>query len=446
MQKAINLALKKGATYCEINRLESEKTSLEFSNSKLREMSNSTALLYSIRVLKDGGWGNAFSLNYDVDRLVKEAMRNARPSNKTILDDVSIKQKFKTKIKEPLTFDIDEKFKAMSDYSKTHLPKQIKNTSVYYNDVIRKHEFCNSFGSELEFQDSICSGVVVSYASQGDKLESFFNNISRHGGFEIVKDFDKVIQDTSKTAVELLKAKPAKGGSFDVIVNPDLGGVFAHEAVGHACEADIVLSGGSALANRIGEEIGVNDLNIGDDGTFAGWGYCPFDSEGSLGQDTTLIQNGVLKGYLHTRDTASKMGVATTGNGRAQGLESKPIPRMTNTYIGKGDSNFDEMLSEIKNGYYLKGSYGGQVDTSLGEFLFNAKEGFLVQNGEIKQRVKGASILGNMLSTLKSIKLIGDDKIFHGGGACGKAGQYALTGEGSPHMLITDVTVGGQND
>jgi TldD protein len=162
-----------------------------------------------------------------------------------------------------------------------------------------------------------------------------------------------------------------------------------------------------------------------------------------LAQDTTLIEEGLLKGFLHSRETAKAMGKKPTGNGRAQDLENRPIPRMTNTYIKPGDSNFEEMLEEVKDGYYLKDSYGGQVDTTTGEFLFNAKEGFVIKDNAIAQRVKGASMLGSILKTLNSISAIGNDIKFHGGGACGKSGQYSLTGEGSPHLLLNNITVGG---
>ncbi|MCF7861088.1 TldD/PmbA family protein [Candidatus Woesearchaeota archaeon] len=444
MEDFIDKALEMGAEYCEINHSEVERTGIELSNKKVVDISDNKGLLYSARVLFNKGWGNAFSFSDDIDALIKEAIDNALPGNVKIEETKEVKRSFKFDVKKnPLDYGIEEKKDLIKGYFDDHKNSKIKNTSIHYSDAVKKHEFWNSFGSNLKLNDTVCSATVISYAQSNERMESYFDNLSEHGGLEILKGFESKVKACNKAVAEILNAKNAKGGKFNIVVDQGLAGVFAHEAVGHACEADIILSDNSVLKGMEGTKVGVDGLTIGDNGKLNNWGYCPYDSEGVIAQDTTLIEDGILKGFLHSRETAKVMGEEPTGNGRAQSLENRPIPRMTNTYIKPKDWHFDEMLEDVKNGYYLKDSYGGQVDTATGEFLFNAKEGFVIKNGIIAERVRGASMLGSILKTLNSIRAIGNDIQYHGGGACGKSGQYALTGEGSPHLLLDNITVGG---
>ena len=205
-----------------------------------------------------------------------------------------------------------------------------------------------------------------------------------------------------------------------------------------------MLQGGSVLREQMDKKIGSSSLNLVDDGTKEGlYGWVPVDDEGVLGQRTVLIQNGVLKNFLHSRETAARMNALPTGNGRGEALGCPVIPRMRCTYIENGDSSFEEMLKEMKNGYYLKGTAGGEVNPASGEFLFNAQYGFSVEKGELKEMVKGVSLNGLMLKTLPEIELIAKD-IFFSQGTCGKSGQGVPVSDGAPHMLLKEVRVGGQ--
>ena len=253
---------------------------------------------------------------------------------------------------------------------------------------------------------------------------------------------EEFVKESLDIATKLLSAKSAKGGSFPVIVDQKLGGVFAHEAIGHGCEADIVLAGGSVLKDKLNTKIGNDCINIIDDGSLQTNGWTPFDDDFVLGKKTFLVKNGILSGYLHNLETASLMKMEPTGNGRSQSLMHSVIPRMTTTYIGAGDSNFNEMLKGIKEGYYLKESFGGQVDTIKGEFLFNSMYGYYIKNGEVSNMIKSTAMIGNILQTLHEISLIGKDLEFSGG-TCGKDNQLAPVGDGSPHFKINNVKVGG---
>ena len=225
-----------------------------------------------------------------------------------------------------------------------------------------------------------------------------------------------------------------------VILDPELAGVFAHEAVGHASEADLVLEGGSVLENKIGEQIASPLVSVIDDPTLHEYGYYPFDAEGVQSTKTTIIKDGMMESYLHSRETAARLG-GIPGHSRAQGY-SMPIVRMSNTYIDNGNSKFEEMLEDIGNGMYLIGSRGGQVNTGEGVFQFNAEKGYLIENGELTTLLRDVSLSGNTLEILKNVNMVGNDLTMHSG-RCGKNGQLAPVTDGSPHISITKALVGG---
>jgi TldD protein len=239
------------------------------------------------------------------------------------------------------------------------------------------------------------------------------------------------------------------------VLDPELAGVFIHEAVGHAAEADLVLENSSILAGKIGEQIASQHVTVYDDPTMHEYGYYPFDAEGVPAKRTTLIDRGVLTSYLHSRETAGRLGGGSGngcddgsgsggsggGNARAQGC-SIPIPRMSNTFIANRDMRFEEIIEELRDGVYLKGSRGGQVNTGEGIFQFNAELGYVVRNGEICEMLRDVSLSGQTLEILKNITAVGDDLAFHSG-RCGKSGQAVPVSDGSPHILVSRAVVGG---
>ena len=225
-----------------------------------------------------------------------------------------------------------------------------------------------------------------------------------------------------------------------VVLDPELAGVFVHEAVGHASEADLVLEGSSVLENRIGEQVASPLINVIDDPTLHEYGYYPFDAEGVQSAKTMIIKDGILDSYLHSRETAGHLG-GTPGHSRGQGY-SIPVVRMSNTYIDNGDATFEEMLEDVENGMYLIGSRGGQVNTGEGVFQFNAEKGYLIENGELTALLRDVSLSGKTLEILKNITTVGNDLTMHSG-RCGKNGQLVPVTDGSPHISISKALVGG---
>ena len=229
---------------------------------------------------------------------------------------------------------------------------------------------------------------------------------------------------------------------MDAVLDQELAGVFAHEAVGHASEGDLVKEGISVLRGMTGQKIGDEIVSVVDDPTLFEFGFMPVDAEGVLPVRTEIIKKGVLKSFLHNRQTLAAVGDGDAGHARAES-GSVPVVRMSNTFIENGDSTYDEIIAECKNGILLKGSRGGQVDPGRGVFQFNAEYGYLIKNGELSGMVRDVSLSGDILKTLYNIALCADDRKMNPG-YCGKAGQSVPVTDGSPHLLLKSAVIGGR--
>ncbi|WLE61905.1 metalloprotease TldD [Burkholderia plantarii] len=246
-------------------------------------------------------------------------------------------------------------------------------------------------------------------------------------------------------ALTKLQSRPAPAGKMTVVVGPGWNGVLLHEAVGHGLEADGVRRGTSAFAGRLGEQVASPNVTIVDDGTLQGGrGSLHIDDEGCETRRTTLIENGVLRGYMHDRLSARLMGAAPTGNGRREGYASPPMPRMTNTFMLNGDRDPEEIVESVRHGIYVSGLEGGQVDITSGQFVFEASEAYLIENGRITAPVKGATITGRGPDTIRHISMVGNDLACDPGKAsCSKAGQVIPVGVGQPTVRVDEMIVGG---
>ena len=448
MESFLKYAEKKGCNYVELKEYSGNKTSIQLENDKIKELSKGNALMYAARVMYKNKEGLAYSNKEDYKQLKDNAIKLANKNSKIIkIDELpKLKKSIKTKFKiNPENIDLEDKKKDVMKLDLRKDYKKINSLRVNYSDNNRKLKITTSEGRELTWNDNVVGIVSVAYAKDGNRLEQFYKSKIKHQGYELFKkEASGIVNNSMEMAEKMLQSKLAKGGNYPVIIDQALGGVFSHEAVGHGCEADNVLQGATVMNEKIGKLIASTSVNIIDDGSLEeGYGWTAFDDEGVEGQKTYLIRNGFLEGYLHTRETASLLKMKPTGNGRAESLGHRAIPRMTNTYFDNGDSNFKEMLEKIKDGYYLKGSSGGQVNPSSGEFLFNAQYGYRVENGELKELVKNVSLTGNILTTLKNISLVAKDLEFSQG-VCGKDGQHAPVGDGAPHIKIDKARVGGQ--
>ncbi|WP_038175317.1 MULTISPECIES: metalloprotease TldD [Vibrio] len=248
-----------------------------------------------------------------------------------------------------------------------------------------------------------------------------------------------------RTALVNLAADAAPAGTMPVVLGSGWPGVLLHEAVGHGLEGDFNRKEASVFSGKIGQKVTSDLCTIVDDGTLKDLrGSLNIDDEGVNGQYNTLIENGVLKGYMQDKLNARLMGVSPTGNGRRESYAHLPMPRMTNTYMLPGQHTPEEIISTVKKGLYAPNFGGGQVDITSGKFVFSASEAYLIEDGKITRPVKGATLIGSGIEAMQQVSMVGNDlSIDRGVGVCGKAGQSIPVGVGQPTLKLDSITVGG---
>jgi TldD protein len=257
--------------------------------------------------------------------------------------------------------------------------------------------------------------------------------------------WEPVAREALRIALVNLDAEPAPAGVMDVVLGPGWPGILLHEAIGHGLEGDFNRKGSSAFAGLMGQQIAAKGVTVLDDGTIPDRrGSITVDDEGTPSAKNTLIEDGVLVGYMQDRQNARLMGVAPTGNGRRESFAHAPMPRMTNTYMLAGDTAPEALVADLRDGIYAVGFGGGQVDITNGKFVFSCTEAYRVKDGVVGAPVKGATLIGDGATALKQIRGIGNDLALDPGiGNCGKAGQWVPVGVGQPSLMIGGLTVGG---
>ncbi|MGZ3183912.1 MAG: metalloprotease TldD [Telluria sp.] len=256
---------------------------------------------------------------------------------------------------------------------------------------------------------------------------------------------ERYAREAVQSAVVNLDSRPAPAGPMTIVLGPGWPGVLLHEAVGHGLEGDFNRKGSSAFSGRMGERVAAKGVTVVDDGTLADRrGSLNIDDEGNPTQCTTLIEDGILRGYIQDTMNARLMKMPVTGNARRESFAHLPMPRMTNTYMLAGDKDPAEILASVKRGLYAVNFGGGQVDITNGKFVFSASEAYMIEDGKVTYPVKGATLIGNGPEVMNRISMIGNDlRLDSGVGVCGKEGQSVPVGVGQPTLRIDGVTVGG---
>lgn len=437
------------ARYFDVRHVKGTVTHVDMDNARV-ESAGTTFLDQAIlRVLGPKGWGILAIDHYtrprgrQFDVLVERATRLASlTGQQVLLADVPKGSIAVPPMKEnPAEIDLEEKQRLLADIERNARIDGITSTRASYIERYEEVFFVDSSGNESS--STLCrSGFsVLAVAERGGDMQMGY--VRKHS----LQDFNirhrqEDGQEAAKRAIALLDARVPRGGTMNAVLDPELAGVFAHEAVGHASEADLVQEGSSVLSGKIGERIGSSAVTIVDDPSLPEFGFEPFDAEGSMVSRTEIIRNGVMNAFLHTRETLAAVGHGHAGNARAMPGEP-PQVRMSNTYIEDGDSSFEELLSECKSGILLKGTRGGQVDPGRGVFQFNAEYGYLINDGEAGPMVRDVSLSGEILRTLHSISLCAGDRTMHQG-YCGKGGQSVPVSDGAPHVLLLNAVVGSR--
>ncbi|KPV62556.1 MAG: protease TldD [Candidatus Bathyarchaeota archaeon BA1] len=329
-----------------------------------------------------------------------------------------------------------------TDKSVREFSKTIASDTVSLSIVDDDLAFLSSQGAQISQRIVRCYGTVMVVASKNGNITSAYENIGAQSGLEILDETPLI--EAGRLAAEradrLVSVRVPPGGLFPVVLENKIVGLLAHEAVGHCAEADLVY-GGSFLATKTGEKVASSIVTLVDDGRYPlGFGTMKYDDEGVPTERTVIIENGICRGYLHSRETAYQFGVPPTGNARAWTFEFDPIIRMRNTLIEPGDYSIEELAEGIKDGYFLKGGLGGQADFT-GEFMFGTQEAIKIKNGKFTESFRGVTISGNAFEVLKKVDAIGKDFIIRRG-MCGKE-QINFVGMGGA-SLRTEVLLGGR--
>jgi len=407
-----------------------------------------------VRALYKGGWGYAtFNDLSDLKSRVREACETARLVGKEtsqlapvtpVVDEITVSME-----KDFREVPLSEKKALAEAYNQIILgyDEKIQTSTVDYADTFKTFWFANSEGTYIMEEKPYVRVHVSAVARDGDIVQTAYKATGGREGFQVVEGFHEQVKEPAAKAVELLSARPVKGGKYMVVTNPKMTGVFTHEAFGHLSEADFVYENPQMKEIMVlGKRFGVDNLNILDDGSIPGLiGTHHYDYEGTPTRKNYLIKDGILVGRLHSRETAAKMGEEPTGNARSVHFQHPPIVRMTNTYLDQGNAKFEDMIKDIELGVYAIDMIGGQ--TAMEMFTFSAAYGYMIRDGQVAELVRDVTLTGNVFETLMNIDMIGDDLEWmpNGRGGCGKGGQFPLrVGIGGPHIRIQNCVVGGE--
>ena len=437
-----------GIRYCDIRRVRAASTHIDIDNGVVESAGTSFSDSSVIRVLGPRGWG-VVSLDHfdpasakDRHAVLERGLALARITEREV--DLAPAPSGIRPVpplrEDPRTVSLEEKTGLLSAIAAAARVEGVTSTRAQYTERAEEVSFSDSSGHEAGYGVVRSGFSVLAVASRNGVVQ--MGRESRHTltGLNL-RHQEALGREAGERAVALLSAPVPRGGRMRAVLDPELAGVFAHEAVGHASEGDLVLEGSSVLQGKMGERIGAETLTIVDDPTLPEFGFEPVDAEGVLPARTEIISRGRVAAYLHTRETLAALGNGVPGHARAMEGDA-PIVRMSNTFIENGDASYDEILEECGEGILLIGSRGGQVDPGRGVFQFNAEYGYRLEKGSIAGMVRDVSLSGEILATLHDIVLVGNDRAMHQG-FCGKGGQSVPVSDGAPHILLDRAVVGG---
>lgn len=322
---------------------------------------------------------------------------------------------------------------------------RVRQFTAFYADSDRHTQVANSEGvledDHLVYTTLYCNAL----ARQGDDTRTATEVLSETRGFELFRyhPAHKVAAEAARVAVLQLDAQPAPAGTFTVVLSSQAGGTMVHEACGHGLEGDFVHKKLSVYAGKVGQKVAADVITVVDDGTLPYLrGSARIDDEGTPTSRVVLIENGILRGYLHSRRSAAKLGMSPTGNGRRESYRYPPIPRMRNTMIEPGSSDPEAIVRSVEDGIFVSRMGGGEVDITSGKFVFAVSEAYRIRGGVLAEPIRDASLIGTGMEVLSSIDMVAHDLGF-GVGTCGKDGQSVPVADAQPTLRIPRLVVGG---
>ncbi len=444
--------LKHGGELSELFFEQSRKTLIVCDNKKIETISSGVDCGAGLRLINNQKSAYGFTNDLSVMTLNNLAEQVSFACKGTSLNsDINLKKQHPTTsalIKTPPdSVSLSDKISTLRRAEKLawSLDNRIVQVKIRYSDSERHVEIANSLGNYVVTPATHVAMSIMVTASNGTEFFKGYESIGGFLGFEIFHDeaVDEAVHKAVRRALLNMSARKADGGIMPVVISSNAGGTMVHEAVGHGLEADLACEGMSVYQGQLEKQVASPLVNIVDDPTLPQKrGFYLFDDEGAPAMRTSLIENGILKSYMHNQLSALKNNTQTNGHGRRESYAYRPIVRMSNTYMLPGTDNPEEIIASTQSGLFVKMMGGGEVNTVNGDFVFEVTEGYRIENGKIGEPVRGATLTGNGPAVLKMIDKVGDDLGFSIG-TCGKDGQSAPVTDAMPTVRIPEMVVGG---
>ncbi len=455
ISKLLSATLAKGADFADLF-FEYRVTSLlTFEEDKVKSARRGIISGVGIRAIRGDQVGFAFSEDLTLEKMLEAANAAAAIANdKTARQKVKAVSEISPKNLYPIgelatTSDLDKKLvfiKEANEAAKSYSPKIIR-VNATFSDEVKYLAYANSDGVSWQDMQPIFVFSTSCIAEEGKRRENGYESGGGRIGLEYFskRKASDIAREAARLAVLNLKAEDAEAGMQTVVLGAGDSAVLLHEAVGHGLEADFNWKKLSNYSGRVGEKVASDACTILDEGLFENMrGTINVDDEGNLPTATTLIENGILRGYMCDRISAQQLKVKPTGNGRREAYNYAPMARMTNTYMKPGKYDPEEIIKSVKKGVYAKRFTGGQVDITKGDFTFSVMESYRIEDGKITVPLKGVTLIGNGPDVMTKVSMVGNDlKFADGGWTCGKNGQSVPVGMGIPTVKVSEITVGG---
>ena len=453
IENTLTAALSTGGDFAEIFVEDRTNNGIVMIGGKVESTMSGRDYGVGIRIFKGFNSVYAYTNKSDEDTLIETAKKAAQAVEGNIID-LTINLT-KSDVKNINIIQIDpskvEKTKKVQVMKKAYdiafnYDELITQVSINYTDYIQNIMVANSEGLWKEDTRVRSRLGISSVASKDGEMQSGFFAPGASKGYEFFEnlDIDYYAKEASRIAVTMVKAKYSPSGRMPVIIDNGFGGVIFHEACGHGLEATSVAKGLSVFAGKIGQQIASPIVTAIDDGSIPNeWGSFSIDDEGTQSQRNVLIENGILKGYMIDKLNARRMNMDITGSSRRQSYRFPPTSRMSNTFIDNGSSTPEEIIANTEKGLYAKHMGGGSVNPATGEFNFAVMEGYIVENGKIKEPVRGATLIGKGTEVLNKIDMVGNN-LLQSQGMCGSVTGSIPANVGQPMIRVSELTVGGR--
>ncbi len=453
LQKVLNKAVSRGGEYADVFVERRRTTSILMEDRKIERVASGVDGGAGVRLIAGGKTFYAFSNNTSEGALLELADTLSKTVREacavTILDMRTERPGADFSIRIPpegISVSTKIDLVAKAERSARSFDTAVRQVASSYIDSVQKVQVATSEGNIAEDERVHTVFMVHVVASKNGIIQTGYESAGGNIGFELFDGLsvEELSLKTSRRAVTMLEARRAPGGRMPVVISSEAGGTMIHEAIGHGLEADLAQQGLSVYSGKSGKEVASRLVTVVDDATLpAKRGSYRFDDEGTPSRRIVLVDRGILKSYLYDKFSAIRDGVKSTGNGRRESYQHRPIPRMSNTFIAPGDSAPEEIVAATAEGLLVRKMGGGQVNTVTGDFVFDVQEGYIIKGGHIAEPVRGATLTGNGPDVLKAIDMVGSDLGFSIG-TCGKDSQGVPVSDAMPTIRVSEMVVGGE--